>query len=36
MKVNGEENFDFENYFMQDKDEIVIEYITGDNEDGKE
>lgn len=24
--VNGKENADFENYFMQDKDEILIEY----------
>lgn len=28
MTVNGKENFDFENYFMHDKDEIVIEYIS--------
>lgn len=26
MYVNGKENFDFENYFMHDKDEILIEY----------
>ena len=26
MYVNGEENFEFENYFMQDKDEIRIVY----------
>ena len=28
MFVNGKENFDFENYFMHDKDEILIEYIS--------
>lgn len=26
MYVNGEENFDFEKYFMQDNDNILIEY----------
>jgi len=26
MYVNGEENFEFENYFMQDVDKILIEY----------
>ncbi len=26
MTVNGKENLEFENYFMQDKDKIVIEY----------
>jgi len=26
MYVNGKENLDFENYFMHDKDEILIEY----------
>ena len=26
MYVNGKENFDFEKYFMQDGDEILIEY----------
>ncbi len=26
MTVNGKENNEFEKYFMQDKDEIVIEY----------
>ncbi len=28
MYVNGKENTEFENYFMQDKDEILIEYIS--------
>ncbi len=28
MYVNGQENFDYQNYFMQDKDEIVIEYTS--------
>nr|MBI4156534.1 hypothetical protein [Candidatus Woesearchaeota archaeon] len=28
MSVNGKENFDFENYFMQDGDEILIEYTS--------
>ncbi len=28
MYVNGEENFESENYFMQDKDDIRIEYIS--------
>lgn len=28
MYVNGKENFEFENYFMQDKDNIIIEYIS--------
>lgn len=31
MYVNGKENFDFGNYFMQDKDEILIEYISKEN-----
>ncbi len=31
MYVNGEENFEFENYFMQDKDDIRIEYISMEN-----
>ncbi|MBI2042824.1 hypothetical protein HYT25_00355 [Candidatus Pacearchaeota archaeon] len=26
MYVNGEENFDFQNYFMQDGDNIIVEY----------
>ena len=26
MNVNGKENFEFDNYFMHDKDEIIIEY----------
>ncbi len=29
MYVNGKENSEFENYLMQDKDEIIIEYISG-------
>ena len=28
MTVNGKENLDYENYFMRDKDEIVIEYVS--------
>ena len=28
MYVNGKENFDFEKYFMQDGDEILIEYVS--------
>ncbi|MEK6951112.1 MAG: hypothetical protein AABX13_05305 [Nanoarchaeota archaeon] len=28
MYVNGKENFAYQNYFMQDKDEIVIEYTS--------
>jgi len=28
MYVNGQENLEFENYFMQDKDEILIEYTS--------
>jgi len=28
MEVNGKENFDFENYFIQDKDKIVINYTS--------
>ena len=28
MSVNGKDNLDYEKYFMQDKDEIVIEYIS--------
>ena len=31
MYVNGQENLEFENYFMQDKDEILIEYTTKGN-----
>jgi hypothetical protein len=26
MKVNGQENMEFENYVMRDKDEITIEF----------
>ena len=29
MYVNEEENFEFENYLMNDKDEILIEYTSG-------
>ncbi len=29
MSVNGEENFEFQNYFMQDGDNILIEYNSG-------
>lgn len=29
MSVNGEENFEFENYVMNDKDEIIIEFKSG-------
>ncbi len=29
MSVNGKENFEFENYFMQDGDQIIIEYNSG-------
>jgi hypothetical protein len=28
MIVNGEENFEYGNYIMKDKDDILIEYIT--------
>ena len=28
MYVNGNENFDFENYFMHDGDKIIIKYIS--------
>ena len=28
MYVNGEENFEFDNYSMRDKDQIVIEYFS--------
>ena len=28
MYVNGKENFEFEKYFMQDKDKIVIEFTS--------
>ena len=28
MHVNGKESFEFENYFMQDKDKILIEYLS--------
>lgn len=28
MTVNGKENFEFENYFMQDGDNIIIEYTS--------
>jgi len=28
MSVNGKENFDFDNYFMQNGDKIVIEYTS--------
>lgn len=28
MYVNGVENFDYQNYFLQDKDEILIEYTS--------
>lgn len=28
MSVNGKENFEFENYFMQDGDNIIIEYTS--------
>ena len=31
MYVNGEENLEFENYLMRDKDEILIEYISKKN-----
>lgn len=31
MYVNGKENFEFENYFMQDNDKIRIEYISKEN-----
>ncbi len=31
MSVNGKENFDFENYFIQDKDKIVINYTFSIN-----
>ncbi len=31
MLVNGEENSEFENYFMQDNDDIRIEYISKEN-----
>ncbi len=31
MYVNGKENFEFEKYFMHDKDEILIEYIARDS-----
>ncbi len=30
MYVNGKENFEYQNYFLQDKDEIVIEYTSGE------
>lgn len=29
MSVNGKENSEFENYFMQDGDDIVIKYTSG-------
>ena len=32
MYVNGKDNSEFENYFMQDKDEILIEYTSGVSE----
>ncbi len=32
MYVNGVENNEFENYIMQDKDEILIEYTSGEGE----
>ena len=28
MYVNGEENTEFENYIMKDKDDIIIEYTS--------